>query len=59
MCKRLYLFSENQNFFYKQQFVFRKNHSTTYALSIFVNKVTEFITNKKSTLGISKALIYY
>ena len=52
MYRRLYLFLEKQNFFYKQQFGFRKNHSTTHALSILVNKVTESITNKKPTLGI-------
>ena len=46
------MFLEKQNFFYKQQFGFRKNHSTTHALSILVKKVTESITNKKPTLRI-------
>ena len=43
---------EKQNFFYKQQFGLRKNHRTTHALSILVNKVTDSIANKKPTLGI-------
>ena len=52
MYKRLHSFLEKQNFSYKQQFESQKNHSTTNALSILVNKVTESVTNKKTTLGI-------
>ena len=52
MYNRLYLFLEKQNFFYEYQFGFRKNHSTTHAISILVEKISQSFACKKATLGI-------
>ena len=41
MYNRLYSFLEKQNFFYNYQFGFRKNHSTTHAISILVEKISQ------------------
>ena len=52
MYNRLYSFLEKQNFFYNYQFYFRKNHSTTHAISILVEKISQSFACKKATLGI-------
>ena len=52
MYNRLYLFLEKQNFFYSYQFSFRKNHSTTHAISILVEKISQLFACKKATLRI-------
>ena len=39
-------------FFYNYQFGFRKNHSTTHAISILVEKLSQSFACKKETLGI-------
>ena len=52
MYNRLYSFLEKQNFFYNYQFGFRKNHSTTHAISILVEKISQSFSCKKATLGI-------
>ena len=49
LYNRLYSFLEKQSFFYNYQFAFRKNHSTTHAISISVEKI--FSCNK-ATLAI-------
>ena len=52
MYNRLYSFLEKQNFFYNYQFGFRKNHSTTHAISILVEKTSQSFACKKATLAI-------
>ena len=52
MYNRLYSFLEKQNFFCNYQFDFRKNHSTTHAISILVKKISQAFARKKATLGI-------
>ena len=52
MYNRLYFFLEKQNFFYNYQFGFRKNHSTTHAISILVEKISQSFACKKATFGI-------
>ena len=49
---RLYSFLEKQNFFYNYQFGYRKNHSTTHAIAILVEKISQSFACKKATLGI-------
>ena len=49
MYNRLYSFLEKQNFFYNYQFGFRKNHSTTHAISILVEKISQSFACKKAT----------
>ena len=48
----MYSFLKQQNFFYNYQFGFRKNHSTTHAISILVEKISQSFACKKATLGI-------
>ena len=52
MYNRLYSFLEKQNFFYNYQFGLRKNHSTTYAISILMEKMSQSFACKKANLGI-------
>ena len=47
----IFLFDQN-HFFFHQQFAFRKNHSTSHALSFFTYKITESLANKTPTLGV-------
>ena len=48
MYNRLYSFLEKQNFFYNYQFGFRKNHFTTQAISILVEKISQLFACKKA-----------
>ena len=50
--KRLYNFLEQNNILYKNQFGFRKNNSTTFALLQITEKIKETIDNKKYGCGI-------
>ena len=45
-------FLEKQNFFYKYQFGFRKNHSTSHATSLLIENIAEAFENKEHVLGI-------
>ena len=50
--KRLYNFLEHNNILYKNQFGFRKNNSTTFALLQITEKIKETIDNRKYGCGI-------
>ena len=50
--KRLYNFLEQNNILYKNQYGFRKNNSTTYALLQITEKIKETIDNRKYGCGI-------
>ena len=50
--KRLYNFLEQNNILYKNQFGFRKNNSTTFALLQITEKIKETIDNRKYGCGI-------
>ena len=50
--KRLYNFLEQNNILYKNQFGFRKNNSTNFALLQITEKIKETIDNKKYGCGI-------
>ena len=52
MYSRLYSVLERHQFFFEQQFGFRKNHGTGHALSFLINNVTESLANKTPTLGV-------
>ena len=52
MHKRLYSFLEQHNILYKNQFGFRKNNSTTYALIDLTEQIKESIDNKKYCSGV-------
>ena len=52
MHKRLYNFLNSNNILFKNQFGFRKNNSTTYALMEITEKIKETIENKKYGCGI-------
>ena len=52
MHKRLYNFLNANNILFKNQFVFRKNNPTTYALMEITDKFKETIDNKKYGCGI-------
>ena len=52
MYNRLYSFLEKQIFFYNYQFGFRKNHFTSHAISILVEKIFQSFACKKATLEI-------
>ena len=52
MHKRLYNFLNSQNILFKNQFGFRKNNSTTYALIEITEKIKETIDKKKYGCGI-------
>ena len=52
MYKRLNTFLNQQQFFYDKQFGFRKNHSTSHAVSVLVDIITRSLAPKQSTLGI-------
>ena len=47
MHKRLYNFLESQNVLFDNQFGFRKNNSTSYALIQITERITETIDKKK------------
>ena len=49
---RLYSFFERHQFFFQQQFGFRKNHCTSHALSFLINNITESLANKTPNLGV-------
>ena len=61
MCKileklvynRVISFLNKQNFFYKYQFGFRKNHSTLHAISLLTENITYDFEKKEQVLGIS------
>ena len=46
------LFLKKQNFFYKYQFGFRKNHSTNHATSLLIENIAEAFENKEHVLGV-------
>ena len=50
--KRLYNFSEHQNIIFENQFGFRKNNSTTYALMEITEKIKESIDSGKFCCGV-------
>ena len=52
MYRRLYSFLNQQNFFYDKQFGFRKHHSTSHAISLMVDTITQSFACKHFTLGI-------
>ena len=52
MYNRVVLFLKKQNFFYKYQFGFRKNHSTSHATSLLIENIAEAFENKEHVLGI-------
>ena len=52
MHKRLYSFLEQHNILYKNQFGFRKNNSTTYALIDLTEQIKESIDSKKHCCGV-------
>ena len=43
---------KKQNFFYKYQFGFRKNHLTGHAASLLIENIAEAFENKEHVLGI-------
>ena len=52
MHKRLYDFLQAHNILFQNQFGFRKNNSTTFALIEITEKIKETIDNKKYGCGI-------
>ena len=52
MHKRLYEFLQEHNILFQNQFGFRKNNSTTFALLQITEKIKETIDNKKYGCGI-------
>ena len=52
MHKQLYDFLQEHNILYQNQFSFRKNNSTTFALQQITEKIKETIDNKKYGCGI-------
>ena len=52
MHKRLYAFLQQNDILYKNQFGFRKNNSTTFALIDLTEKIKESIDEKKFGCGI-------
>jgi hypothetical protein len=52
MHKRLYSFLNGNDFFHKNQFGFRKQHSTNHATTILIQEITDHFENKDSVLGI-------
>ena len=52
MHKRLYEFLQEHNILFENQFGFRKNNSTTFALLEITEKIKETIDNKKYGCGI-------
>ena len=52
VSKRMVSFLHKKNFFSKYQFGFRKGLSTSHAISLLVNKITEAMNRKEKTLGI-------
>ena len=49
---RVVLFLKKQNFFYKYQFGFRKNHSISHATSLIIENIAEAFENKEHVLGV-------
>ena len=49
---RVVLFLKKQNFFYKYQFGFRKNHSTSHATLSLIENIAEAFENKEHVLGV-------
>jgi hypothetical protein len=52
MHDRIYKFLETNKSLYNKQFGFRKNHSTTYAIMEVVDKLTEALDQRKTTIGV-------
>ena len=52
MHKRLYSFFEDQNLIFKNQFGFRKHHSTTHALTDLTEDIRQAIDSNKYACGI-------
>ena len=52
MYSRLYSFLKRHHFFFQQQFGFRKNHGTSYALSFLIYNIAESLVNKAPILGV-------
>ena len=50
--RRLVSFLNQQNFFHKYQFNFRKNHSTNHATTLLVENITRAFEEKQATIGI-------
>ena len=49
---RVVLFLKKQNFFYKYQFGFNKNHSTSHATSLLIENIAKAFENKEHVLGV-------
>ena len=49
---RLYSFFVSQNLLHEKQFGFRKNHSTSHAISYSINHINNSLKNKEHVLGI-------
>ena len=52
MYNRVVLFINKQNVFYKYQFDFRKNHSTSHATSLLTENIAEAFENREHVFGI-------
>lgn len=52
MYNRLLKFMNGNNMLYKYQFGFKKNHSTSMALIVLVDKITEALQNGEHVLGL-------
>ena len=49
---RVVLFLKKQNFFYKYQFGFNKNHSISHATSLLIENIAKAFENKEHVLGV-------
>ena len=52
MYKRLLSFLNRQHFFYKYQFGFRKNHSTSHATALLAENICKAFEKKQTTIGV-------
>ena len=52
MHRRVTSFLTEQNFFFKLQFGFRKNHSTSLANTLLTEYIVEAFENRKKVLGV-------
>lgn len=53
MASRLTDFIDTNNILYKYQFGFRKKHSTSMAINLLVDKITESLDNREVTVGVA------
>ncbi len=52
MYGRVINFLNRHNFFFQNQFGFRKNHSTSQAISLLINNIANSINNNEKTLAV-------